>query len=228
MTHYEDEKIIAKSSKGWTSILGNLRGSLILTNKRLLIGDATNAILLNEILDVDIDTRTADVTRIMIETEKGTKYLEFARTTTGHTINLLLGDSGWSFSEVSSYTSYWASLITMAKFQYGQSESFEAPQIVYNEKKSNLKPAYISEIIDGATLKTSSGKIIRLADVPVLDINTPHGELAREKLSRLVHKQMVSYNAISTDAFGKLIAYVFVDSTDVNEELKECIRNLEK
>ena len=115
-----EERIIKKTSSGWKAILGKQRGSLILTNRRLIIGDSSNSIPLEDIIDVDIETRLADVTQIQIECKDGTKYLEFVRRGGNHVAQILLGNSGWSFSEVSSYTSYWASILTIAIFLFGQ------------------------------------------------------------------------------------------------------------
>ena len=83
------------------------------------------SIQLKDIENVDIETRIADVTKIKISLKNKTEYIDFARQTTGHTFSILFGDTGWIQSEVSSYTAYWASLITMAKFLFGKSDEVE-------------------------------------------------------------------------------------------------------
>jgi len=124
MTMENEELIIKKIGSGWSVRLTKNRrpGSLILTNQRLIVAD--NSIPLEDIVSVDIDTRTADVTRIVINLENKTEYLDFARHSAGHMVNILFGDTGWSHSEVSSYTSYWASLLTMATFLFGRKNKY--------------------------------------------------------------------------------------------------------
>ena len=66
----------------------------------------------SDIFDVEIVTRLADVPKIKLDCVGGTVFLEFVRHTVSHSLNLFWGDSGWVFSELASYTSYWASLLT--------------------------------------------------------------------------------------------------------------------
>ena len=96
-----------------------------LTNKRLTFGASGKTILLVDIENVEIETRTADATRIKIRLGRETEYIAFARHTPGHIVHILIGDSGLSHSEVSSYTAYWASLLTMATFMFGRKSKIE-------------------------------------------------------------------------------------------------------
>ena len=129
------ERIIKKTKDGWIAHLDNQSGSLILTNQRIILGTSKCTISLNDIHDIEIDTRFSDVTRISIDCKESIKHLEFGRSSPGHIANVLLGDSGWTHSEISSYTSYWASLLTMAKFLYGTQESDEKIGAIYEDKR---------------------------------------------------------------------------------------------
>ena len=133
------EKIIKITGSGWSAKFSKdkRQGSLKLTNKCLTFGASGETILLEDIENVEIETRTANVPRIKISFEsrdqvKRIEYIDFARHTAGHTLHILIGDSGLSHSEVSSYTAYWASLITMANFMFGN----KAP----NKEVIELKP----------------------------------------------------------------------------------------
>jgi hypothetical protein len=122
----EEERTITKTGSGWSAKFTKYekQGSLRLTNKRLIFGGG-KPILLDEIRSVEIETRIANVTRIKIRLMRGTEYIDFGRHTPGHMVHLLAGEFGITHSEVSSYTAYWASLITMAVFMFGKNFDVE-------------------------------------------------------------------------------------------------------
>ncbi len=135
------ERTIKITGPSWTARVSTRRitgeaGSLKLTNKRLRVkpGASGKAILLEDIKDVEIETRFADVPRIKIRVNRKTEYIEFRRSTTGHVFTALIGEIGIAQAEVAAYTAYWASLITMAKFLYGQPE-YEVEEEVHEDRK---------------------------------------------------------------------------------------------
>ena len=122
------EKVIKKTPEGWYTFLSknNIRGPLTLTNNRLTIGDDDYSILIQDIFDVEITTRFANVPKIQIDCIDGPIFMEFVRLSASHSANLFLGDTGWAFSELASYTSYWASLLTMTVFLHGNADEARA------------------------------------------------------------------------------------------------------
>jgi len=101
----------------------DIKGSLILTNQRLMIGGSRNSIYLKDIKTIDIPSINA----INITLEDREVKLFFEKRSIGHAVDqfasILLGgpyEAGSWQEEVSSYTSYWASLLTIARFLYGQ------------------------------------------------------------------------------------------------------------
>ena len=78
-----EERIIKITGSGWSAKFSKDKnpGSLKLTNKRLTFGASGKTILLEDIENVEIETRTADVTRIKIRFGRETEYIDFARHT---------------------------------------------------------------------------------------------------------------------------------------------------
>ena len=142
MSNRNEERIIQKTSEKWVALLSTSdekkgqRGSLILTNKNIIFkhepryGNLEVNIPITEISNVDVETRWGDVPKISVYTNEKIVNLEFSRQSTGHSMSLFAGDIGRSFmhSELSAFTSYWASLITMVKFHYGVTEVYEIPE----------------------------------------------------------------------------------------------------
>ena len=138
MVDDESELIIQKTSKGWDALISkDIKGSLILTNKRIIIGKSENSIYLADIEHIEISTRFADVPKIMIIHDDKTDNIEFVRSSAGHSLSLFSGDLGRSFthSELSSYTAYWASLLTMAVYLSGGQRFEENGGYVYKDRE---------------------------------------------------------------------------------------------
>jgi len=115
MSIASDEKIIQTTSKGWYAVLESNKksGPLILTDKQIIIGDTNESIPLDDIEEIDIETRFEDFPKINILYGDKVKSLEFYRTSAWSKV-------GIAHSEISAYTAYWASMLTMAAFLFGQ------------------------------------------------------------------------------------------------------------
>lgn len=132
-----EEKIIQKTSDGWYVTLSkDIKGSLILTNKRLIIGDSSNSIYLKEIKKIDVHSTPS----IKINLKDRVEHLIFKKGSIGHAVDtfaaVILATPFETISgqEVSSYTSYWASILTMAIFQYGHPDEFREEK--HEDKKA--------------------------------------------------------------------------------------------
>jgi hypothetical protein len=123
----DNEYVIQESSSKWGVLRSNssTRSPLILTNKRIIFGDKTNFINLNEILNIEIDTHIIEAPTITLRVNNVFETISFVRLTSDQLPTILLGDTGWVQTELATYTSYWASLITTAKSQSGARVTLE-------------------------------------------------------------------------------------------------------
>ena len=99
-----------------------------LTNRRLIIGDQTNSIFLSDIKEVELISH--DVIQLTLYDNKKIK-LGYGTLTAGSVINEALTyffappyTIGFAQEERSAITSYYASLITMAVFLFGDPETY--------------------------------------------------------------------------------------------------------
>jgi micrococcal nuclease len=76
-------------------------------------------------------------------------------------------------------------------------------------------------VIDGDTFELNTGEIIRLIGIDAPEHSEPGGDIAREYLSCLVlNKEIVLVAGLEErDTYGRLLRYVYVDDTCVNEEM---------
>ena len=138
MTIPEDERIIQKSTEGWYAISGEgIRGSLILTNKRLMIGNSSNSFFLKDIIQIDF----FPINGIQITLKNKTVKLLMSKQSIGHAIDLFTTvlfdtpfEAGSRQEEIASYTAHWASVLTTAHLLYG--EPVEYIETKYEEKKA--------------------------------------------------------------------------------------------
>lgn len=82
---------------------------------------------------------------------------------------------------------------------------------------------WVSEVIDGDTFR-GNGLTVRLADVNCPELWQTGGQAAKEHLSRLILHKQVSYESKATDPYDRVVAQVWVDSTDVNAEMRRFCR----
>ena len=122
----KEEKIIYRTSGGWRGILEPRRfTSLTLTNKRLVLKEADISISLKDIKNINIETFTANMPCIVVNYGEKSEKIRFNRTTAGSVFHTLFGSIDKVAAETASYTAYWASLITIAKFLYGNPHQLE-------------------------------------------------------------------------------------------------------
>jgi micrococcal nuclease len=103
-------------------------------------------------------------------------------------------------------------LIVIALFNYNKVDSFVTKQLDGSDYVT------VSRIVDGDTFKDESGNSIRM-----LGINTPekkekYSDLGASNLERLILNQTVrlEYGKDKKDMYGRTLAYVYLDSVNVN------------
>lgn len=137
MTVINDEKIIQRTTEGWYATLEkDVKGSLILTNKRLMIGDSSNSYFLKDIIQIDF----FPINGIQITLRDKTIKLIFSKQSISHSIDQLASvffdtpfEAGSWQEEIASYTAHWASVLTTALLFYG--EPIEYRETIYEDKK---------------------------------------------------------------------------------------------
>ena len=123
-----DEIMIQKTSSGWQVVLSKKKSDLILTNQRLIFGNLDTIIELYKIKNVEfVPLRSIKLTLI-----EDTIQFGFSKSSGSHTIDqavsAFLGspfEAGSWQEEVSSYTAYWASMLTMTLIQFGNPMKYE-------------------------------------------------------------------------------------------------------
>lgn len=137
----DKETIICQSSQGWVvNSMGNTyKHPLKLTNKQLILGD--NGITFN-LKDMKM-CLFKPMNIIEITLTDRTERLKFTKQSVGHAIDqfasAIMGEpfeaGSWQ-EEVSSYTSYWASMITMAISLYGNPVELSETVIQHSERRA--------------------------------------------------------------------------------------------
>lgn len=90
----------------------------------------------------------------------------------------------------------------------------------------SLKRATPVEIIDGTSFRLRTDAIIVLDGVENLDLSTPEGQKAKEKLAELVLKKKVEYETTEWTPMGQTKANVTLDGLDINAEMRSFIASL--
>jgi endonuclease YncB( thermonuclease family) len=77
----------------------------------------------------------------------------------------------------------------------------------------------VVDVIDGGSLRVSSGGIVRLRDVAAPSLMTLAGMQAKSRLEELVLHKHVQCEELDSDPDGNIIARVWADGIDINETL---------
>ena len=83
------------------------------------------------------------------------------------------------------------------------------------------KKAKVERIVDGDTIVLSFGSIVRYVGITAPENNEPFETESTEENRKLVEGKTISleYDNYKADKFGRILAYVFVDSKNVSIEL---------
>lgn len=76
--------------------------------------------------------------------------------------------------------------------------------------------ATVMSVKDGDTITLSDGRTIRLYGIDAAEHNQPYGREARESLNSLVYGKLVQVKAVDTDRYGRTVARIYVQKTDVS------------
>ena len=74
-------------------------------------------------------------------------------------------------------------------------------------------------VSDGDTFKTKMGTWIRLNRVDAPKGDTPEGRRATDILKPLILNKAITHESVATDAYGRLVAEVWVDNLNVNDNM---------
>ena len=77
----------------------------------------------------------------------------------------------------------------------------------------------VVDVIDGGSLRVSSGGVVRLKDVAAPSLLTLAGLQAKSRLEELVLHKHVQCEELDSDVDGNVIARVWADGIDINETL---------
>jgi len=89
-----------------------------------------------------------------------------------------------------------------------------------------LKTGVVDTVIDGDTFTLESGETIRLANVDAPEKGTPNAAKAREELNRLIGGKPITYDIKARDVYGRLVAEVWVDGSNINDEIVRFVSGL--
>lgn len=105
----------------------------------------------------------------------------------------------------------------------GQIESILHAQhnIISQQITKFPKTAKVAKIIDGDTVLLSDGLVLRYVGITAPETGEPFEKEATEANRKLVENKTVKlvYDNYKSDKFGRLLAYVYIDSLSVSEEL---------
>lgn len=77
--------------------------------------------------------------------------------------------------------------------------------------------AVCTNVIDGDTFDTEKGTRIRLARVHAPRVETDEGQRAKRLLESLILNKAITYEVVAIDDYGRSVAEVWVNSTNVND-----------
>ena len=79
----------------------------------------------------------------------------------------------------------------------------------------------VTEVVDGDTFKTETGRTVRLLGINAPEIHDPGGDIAKQVLTYLIKGKNVRLEGDVTDKddYGRLLRYVFVNGDFVNAEM---------
>jgi len=107
--------------------------------------------------------------------------------------------------------------------QYEKKEKniLEQPNISTTTVRNIPTKEKVKRVIDGDTIELGNGQIVRYAGINAPDSGQPFEEEATEANQKLVQGKTVTfeYDTYTSDRFGRVLAYAFVDGKNVSVEL---------
>lgn len=95
------------------------------------------------------------------------------------------------------------------------------PTVNQGQIKVLPKDAVVKRVIDGDTIELQDGTIVRYQGITAPERGEPFYDQATQTNKALVEgkKVKLEYDAYTSDKFGRVLAYVIVDKTNVSIEL---------
>ena len=82
-----------------------------------------------------------------------------------------------------------------------------------------MKTGVVDTVIDVDTFTLKTGETIRLTCVDAPMTGTPNAAKAREELNRLIGGKSINCEVKGRDVYGRLVAEVWFNNTNVNDEM---------
>jgi len=88
-----------------------------------------------------------------------------------------------------------------------------------------MPTGYAIEVHDGDTFSIHGNIRIRLAGVNAAELGDPYSRMATDKLKELILNKTIHYEEVGR-SFDRIVANVWVNSTNVNEAMKDYIKRI--
>jgi micrococcal nuclease len=77
----------------------------------------------------------------------------------------------------------------------------------------------VSQIIDGDTIKLTTGQTIRLKGINTPEKSQPFYTEAKNYLTNLILNKTIQLETYDTDKYGRTLAHIFLNNKNINEEI---------
>ena len=113
------------------------------------------------------------------------------------------------------------SFIGGTKYEKQVKDILEQPNISTTTIRNLPTTEKVKRVIDGDTIELANGQIVRFVGVNAPNNGEPFEEEAMEANTKLISGKtvMLEYDAYTSDRFGRVLAYPFVDGKNVVVEL---------
>jgi len=107
------------------------------------------------------------------------------------------------------------------KYEQQVKDVLEQPNISTTTVQNLPTKEKVKRVIDGDTIELANGQIVRYVGVNAPNSGEPYEEEAMEANQKLVQGKtiMLEYDAYTSDRFGRVLAYPFLDGKNVVIEL---------
>lgn len=84
---------------------------------------------------------------------------------------------------------------------------------------NNIKTIYVFQIIDGDTIKSTSGQTFRLIGINTPEKSMPFNKEATEFLKKQIQNKSVQIESHGVGKYGRTLAYIFLDDKNINKKI---------
>ena len=114
-----------------------------------------------------------------------------------------------------------SSLIVGTKYEKEIKTILNQPTVNQIQNRVLPQNGTVKRVIDGDTIELTDGSMIRYQGINAPDSTEPFYKEATEVNRKLVENKKVTlqYDAYTSDRFGRILAYVFLDDKNISLEL---------